>query len=103
MVRPVDMQDNYSKAPLAGRQQHIQQPSPEITQRQAAQQLVQQHLADQTRPLPAAERDEVELHLGEEREQDQQRRRTRQPDTAQEEDPPPDSSPAGASHIDLTA
>ncbi len=103
MVRPVDMQDNYSKAPLAGRQQHIQQTSPEITQRQAAQQLVQQHLADQARALPSAGRDEVELHLGEERGQDQKRRRKRQPDTTQEEDTPPDSSPAGTSHIDLTA
>ena len=103
MVRPVDMQDNYSKAPLAGRQQHIQQTSPEITQRQAAQQLVQQHLADQTRPMPSAGRDEVELHLDEEREQDQRRRRKRQPDAAQEDDTPPGASPAGASHIDLTA
>lgn len=103
MVRPVDMQDNYSKAPLAGRQQHIQQTSPEITQRQAAQQLVQQHLADQAKPLPSAGRDEVELHLDEEREQDQRRRRKRQPDPTREDDTPPGTGPAGANHIDLTA
>ena len=103
MVRPVDMQDNYSKAPLAGRQQHIQQTSPEITRRQVAQQQAQQHLVDQTRPMPAEGRDEVELHLDEEREQDQQRRRKRQPDTAREDDTPPAPGPGGTSHIDLTA
>lgn len=53
MVRPVDMQDNYSKAPLAGRQNHIQQTSPEIAQQQAAQQQARQHQLDQARPLPA--------------------------------------------------
>lgn len=103
MVRPVDMQDNYSKAPLAGRQQNIQQTSPEIAQRQAAQQLTQQHLVDQTRPMPAERRDEVELHLGEKREPDQRRRRRRQPDPAQQDDTPPAPGPEGSSHIDLTA
>ncbi len=103
MVRPVDMQDNYSKAPLAGRQQHIQQTSPEIAQRQVAQQQAQQHQADQARALPAAGRDEVELHLDEKREQDQRRRRPRQPHPAHEKDAPSDPGPPGASHIDLTA
>ena len=103
MVRPVDMQDNYSKAPLAGRQQHIQQTSPEIAQRQAAQQQVQQHLVDQTRPMPAEGRDAVELHLEEEREQEQRRRRKRQPDPTREDDTPPAPGPTGTSHIDLTA
>lgn len=103
MVRPVDMQDNYSKAPLAGRQQHIQQTSPEIAQRQAAQQQVQQHLLDQSRPRPAERRDEVELHLDERQEQEQRRRRRRQPDTAPEDDTPPAAQPRGSSHIDLTA
>lgn len=103
MVRPVDMQDNYSKAPLAGRQQHIQQTSPEIAQRQAAQQQVQQHLANQTRPTPAEGRDEVELHLEERREQDRRRRRQRQPETDPEDDTPPAAQPRGTSHIDLTA
>lgn len=104
MVRPVDMQDNYSKAPLAGRQQHIQQTSPEIAQRQAAQQQVQQHLLDQSRPRPAERRDEVELHLEEERAPDQRRRRRkRRPDPAQKDDIPPAPAPGGSSHIDLTA
>lgn len=101
MVRPVDMQDNYSKAPLAGREQHIQQISPEIAQRQAAQQQAQQHLLDQTRPMPAARRDEVELHPDQRREPDQRRRRRRQRDAARADDTPPASEPS--SHIDLTA
>lgn len=103
MVRPVDMQDNYSKAPLAGREQHIQQTSPQNAQRQAAQQQLQQHQLDQTRPLPAEERDAVELHFDDKRDQDQRRRQRRQPDPAQENDTPPAPGPRGASHIDLTA
>lgn len=103
MVRPVEMQDNYSKAPLASRQQHIQQTSPEIAQRLAAQQQAQQHLVDQSRPVPTEGRDEVELHLEEDRDQQQQRRRKRQADAAPEDDLPPAARPAGTSHIDLTA
>ncbi|MBI2506078.1 MAG: hypothetical protein HYW07_22920 [Candidatus Latescibacteria bacterium] len=102
MVRPVDMQDNYSKAPLAGRQQHIQQISPEIAQRQAAQQQAQQHLLDQSRPRPAERRDEVELHL-DERRAPEQRRRKRRRHPARENSALPDQGPEGTSHIDLTA
>jgi hypothetical protein len=103
MVRPVDMQDNYSKAPLAGRQHHIQQTSPEIAQRQAAQQAAQQHLVNQSRPLPTEGRDHVELHRDQERAPDQRRRRRRQPAPAREPDPSPDPGPRGTGHIDLTA
>jgi hypothetical protein len=98
------MQDNYSKAPIAGRQQHIQQTSPEIAQRLAAQQTTQQHLVDQSRAVPAEGRDEVELHLDERPAPDQRRRRRRQPDPAQEDEgtsSAPESE--GATHIDLTA
>lgn len=103
MVRPVDMQDNYSKAPLAGRQQHIQQISPEIAQRQAAQQAAQQHLLNQARPVPAEGRDQVELHPDDQRERDQRRRNRRQPAPAREKDPSPTPGSASPSHIDLTA
>ena len=102
MVRPVDMQDNYSKAPLAGRQQHIQQVSPEIAQRQAALQQARQHQLDQTRALPTDNRDEVELQTDDQR-QEQRRRRRRQPVSDQEDATPPGPGPAGSSHIDLTA
>lgn len=103
MLRPVDMQDNYSKAPLAGRQQHIQQASPEIAQRQAAAQQARQHQLDQTRALPADARDEVQLRAEDQGQREERRRRRRQPAAEQEDHDPPAPGPAGPSHIDLTA
>ena len=49
MASPVELQDNLSKAPLAARQQQIQQSSPELGQRHAARALEQEHVLDQSR------------------------------------------------------
>lgn len=57
MVRPIHLQDNLSKAPLAGREQQIQQSVADQGQRQGAQALNREHLLDQSRPRPTAESD----------------------------------------------
>ena len=57
MVRPIDLQDNLSKAPLAGREQQIQQSVADQGQRQGAQALNREHLLDQSRTLASAESD----------------------------------------------
>jgi len=48
-MRPVDLQDNFSKAPLAAREQHIQQTRADQAQYQAARQQGKTHAADQRR------------------------------------------------------
>lgn len=48
-MRSIDIQDNLSKAPLAGREQGIQQSSADLGQRHGAQALNREHLLDQTR------------------------------------------------------
>ena len=60
MVRPIDLQDNFSKAPLAGREQQIQQSSADLGQRALARELEQQHQLDQSRPVPTDETDATE-------------------------------------------
>lgn len=57
MVRPIHMQDNLSKAPLAGREQQILQSSSDLAQRQLALTLNRQHLLDQSRARPTAASD----------------------------------------------
>jgi len=57
MAGPVELQDNLSKAPLAAREQHIQQAASELGQRHAAQALEQEHILDQSRTRGAEEAD----------------------------------------------
>ena len=59
-MRPVDLQDNLSKAPLAGREQSVQQASPDLGQRAAAQELARERALDQTRPTEAPEADNAD-------------------------------------------
>ncbi len=100
MVRPVDLQDNLSKAPIASSLQHVQQTSPAAAQRQAAQHLAQEHTLDHSRTRPAEPRDEVELHLdgreesGRRREKRKKKRRGEQETAA---------GPQAPAHIDITA
>ena len=54
-MRAIDLQDNLSKAPLAGREQGIQQSSAELGQRHGAQELNRQHAHDQTRTKASEE------------------------------------------------
>jgi len=60
MPGPIHLQDNFSKAPLAGREQNIQQASADLAQRQASQTLNQEHILDQSRTRPAAQSDAAE-------------------------------------------
>ncbi len=62
-MRPIDLQDNMSKAPLAGREQAIHQSSADLGQRHGAQELNRQHLLDQTRTAAAAEADDAENNV----------------------------------------
>jgi len=57
MVGPIHMQDNLSKAPLAGREQHIQQSSADQAQRQGSQALNREHILDQSRTRPSTASD----------------------------------------------
>ena len=80
MVRPIDLQDNFSKAPLAAREQQIQQASSELAQRHAAREQNDQHALDQERPVPTKESDAAENRVddggkGQRRSGQQQRRR----------------------------
>jgi hypothetical protein len=84
MVRPVDMQDNISKAPLVSREQHLQQSDAQIGQRQAAQDLSQQHILDHSRTRPAEQHDRVDLRL-DDRERQRQDRGGEQQEQAPEE------------------
>lgn len=87
MVRPVDLQDNLSKAPMASRLQHLQQNAPEMAHRQAGKALAQQQLADQSRPLPSSQSGGVALHP----DQGKQGGRRRPPRSGT---PAPEASPA---------
>ncbi len=60
MVRPIDLQDNFSKAPLAGREQQIQQSSADLGQRALARELDEQHQLDKTRSAATDETDAPE-------------------------------------------
>jgi hypothetical protein len=108
MVRPVDLQDNFSKAPLVGREQHLQQTDAQIAQRQAAQDLSQQHILDHSRTRPAEQQDRVDLRLddreGQRQDPGDQRRR---PPAEESADAPAEGNKAPGSgpsrHLDVTA
>ena len=73
MVRPIDLQDNFSKAPLAGREQHIQQARPEMAQRQLAQDQANEQVANQSRLQPTEESGKAELRAGDQDGQQKQK------------------------------
>lgn len=103
MVRPVDLQDNLSKAPIASNIQHVQQNSAAVAQRQTAEHLAQEHLLNQSRTRPAESRDAVELRLDQREEsapRRQQKKKAQDGEEAETDDP---EAPAGAAHIDITA
>ena len=52
-MNSMHLQDNLSKAPLAGREQAIQQASADLGQRHGAKELDRQHPLDQTRTKAA--------------------------------------------------
>ena len=105
MVRPIDLQDNLSKAPLASRAQQVQQGAAETAQRQAAIEGRQQHALDQTRTTPTAETEgrQVNPDADTDRRQQQQRRRR---EVAESEADTKEDEPYGRDHdghIDIVA
>ena len=105
MVRLIDMQDNLSKAPLASRAQQVQQTTPEMAHRQVSQELAQQRLQDQSRPLPAEEADHVELHPDEGEQQQGQEREEKKDrvDDTEEKSISAAGEDEDSSHIDIVA
>ena len=69
MVRPIHIQDNLSKAPLAGREQQIQQAIADQGQRHGAQALNREHLLDQSRTQASAESDRADNRVDDHEEQ----------------------------------
>lgn len=52
MLRPTDLQDNFSKAPMAAREQHVQQTRPDQAQHNIARQQDQERVLDNSRISP---------------------------------------------------
>ncbi len=103
MLRPLDLQDNFSKAPLAAREQNLQQIRPEVTQHNLTQQLAQENALNQSRIRESAEADEVENRVDDhDRQPGDRERRRRQQDS--ETAPPEDQDRLQISddgHIDI--
>jgi len=76
MIRPIDLQDNYSKAPMAAREQAILQVRPEQTQHTIAREQAQEHVLDHSRIQASEEADAAENRVDdhEKRQQQQERR-----------------------------
>ena len=104
MVRPIDLQDNLSKAPLASRAQQVQQSGPEMAHRQAGQAAAQQQVIDRGRSLPAEAGDRAELHRdGGSGRGTGRRRRRPAPSEVEETQPARPAASADSSHIDIVA
>ncbi len=96
-MRPIDLQDNFSKAPLASREQQIQQNSAEQGQRGGAMRLDDEHALDQNRTTPTKDTDGAENRVdrdAEDRSHDQGQRREHAADS---EEPGSDQSSPGVS------
>ena len=105
MLRPLDLQDNFSKAPLAAREQHIQQIRGEVTQHNLAQQRDQEHILDHSRIRETDETDETENRVDDhDRQPGEQQRRRRQRSEDETEATEGHHSPliVGDGHIDIT-
>jgi hypothetical protein len=89
MVRPVDLQDNLSKAPLVSREQHLQQTDPQMAQRQVTRDLTQQHVLDHSRTRETEPHDRVELRHDD-------RERQRQGHDGDQRQPAPEEAPPAA-------
>jgi len=91
MVRPVELQDNFSKAPLAAREQHVQQNRPDMAQQLLTREVVQEQILDHSRTRPTEQKDPAEMRVYDREErlrrggQRQGRRRSRQEDEGSSE------------------
>jgi hypothetical protein len=108
MIRPIDLQDNYSKAPLAAREQALLQVRPEQTQHTIARQQAQEHVLDHSRIRAAEDADaaehRVDDHEGRQQQQDRRAKKDRavtdNKDAGDNEAPQPRLN--GAHFIDIT-
>ena len=108
MVRPVDLQDNFSKAPAASRAQNVQQVNPEMAHRNTSQEMARQQILDQSRTLPAEESGHPLLQPDEQKgEQRRNRQDAKRNPKAVAEESSEESGNAGededTSHIDILA
>ncbi len=103
MVRPIDLQDNLSKAPLAGRAQHVQQSAPEMAHRHAAQAAAQQQVVDLSRSLPAEAGDRAEFHHDDAGGGGAHRQGRQHRETEPQPGPPDAPASVGPAHIDIVA
>ena len=68
MVRPVELQDVFSKTQAAERITQLQKAHPENQQQQAATETGRKNQAQQRKPVPSARTDEVILHCEKDKE-----------------------------------
>ncbi len=103
MLRPMDLQDNFSKAPLVAREQNIQQLRPTITQHNLAQQADQEHIHDHSRIRESDEADEAQNRVDDHDRQpgQQQQQKRQQPDPVEAKETPRPRI-VGDGHIDIT-
>jgi|GEM_PF-579919 len=85
MIRPIDLQDNYSKAPLAAREQNILQMRPEMAQHNIARQQNQEHALDHSRVRESEEADTAENRVDDHEGRQEQRQRKQKSALSQEE------------------
>ena len=108
MASPVELQDNLSKAPLAAREQQIQQSTSELGQRHVAQALEQARILDHSRTRGMEEADaaanRVDDHEGREGHRKDQRASPEDNSTATTTDSGDRPSPSDTSReIDVIA
>jgi hypothetical protein len=103
-IRPIDLQDNLSKEPLAAREQHIQQTRPEMAQHNIARQQNQEHAHDHSRVRASEETDATENRVDDHDRRQQQQRRERRKQQEQKTANAPLLRPVldGGGHIDIT-
>ncbi|HIG54519.1 MAG TPA: hypothetical protein EYQ18_11155 [Candidatus Handelsmanbacteria bacterium] len=103
MLRPMDLQDNFSKAPLVAREQNIHQLRPTITQHNLAQQAAEEHIHNRSRIRESAEADEAQNRVDDhDRQPGQQQQKKRQQPDAVETKETPRPRIVGDGHIDIT-
>ncbi|MFT5378515.1 MAG: hypothetical protein ACI906_005361 [Candidatus Latescibacterota bacterium] len=105
MIRPMDLQDNYSKAPLAAREQHILQMRPEMAQHTIARQQNQEHVLDHSRISKSEKADAAENRV-DDHESHQQQHQQKSALSQEEKDADNKETPQprlnGAHFIDIT-
>ena len=110
MVQPVELQDNLSKAPLAAREQHLQQTRPDLAQQAITQEAAQEYILDHSRTRPTEQKHPAQMQVydhgrrGGERERRERRRgeEPAEPSKAPAEKVPP-SPEEGVHHVDFIA